>query len=125
MHNDGAVIVRGLQDMEMDDLQFFVFSTLGLGGWILSAELDRKILCKYTYNPFFSPILLVLFLCIIHAPPDAGRRVVSIVTIRSGTRTLDTTNDVHSPSVEVLLILIQLASCVVKFLICGFTLLLA
>jgi hypothetical protein len=92
--------------MKLDGPECFVFSILGLEGWVISARLDRKIMCKYhiTYNPFFSPILFVLFLCIIHPAPDG--RGASIVSIRSGTLALDTTNDVHSPTVEVLLILI-------------------
>ena len=89
--------------MKVDDPQCFVSSILGSGDWVISMELDRKVVCNTTYNPFFSSFRLVLILRIIHAFRDG--RVVAIVAIQSETRTLDTTNDVHLPRVEVLLIL--------------------
>ena len=69
--------------MKTDDPQSFVCSTLGLR--VYYVELDRKLYSSTTYNPFFSPILVVPFLCTIHATHDG--RVIPIVSIRSGTRT--------------------------------------
>ncbi len=82
--------------MKVDDPRLFM--TLVLGGWVIGVEFHRKTVFKSTYNPFF--FLLVLFLCISHAFVDL--RAETIVTIRSETRTLDTTNDVHSPFAELL-----------------------
>lgn len=88
--------------MKLDDPQCVVSSTLGLGEWVIS-WIERS-WSSTTYHPFFFPILLVPFLCIIHASPNG--RFVAIVVLRSGTWTLDTTNDVNLPRVEVLLIIV-------------------
>ena len=65
--------------MKVDYPQRFVPSTLSLGGGLSAWSRTERSCAGATYNPFFLPIHLVLFLCIIHATLDV--RVVSIVTI--------------------------------------------
>ena len=89
--------------MKVDDPQCFVSSALRSGGGLSAWSWTERARVNTTYDPFFSLTLLVLILCVIHAFLDG--RVVAIVAIGSETWTLDTTNDVHSPRVEVLLIL--------------------
>jgi hypothetical protein len=88
--------------MKVDDPQRFVPRTLGLGGWVISVELDRNIVCvqvPHTIHSFFlfpSSLFFASFMSLL----TVGLLLLLPFDQKYGT--LNTTND--SPRVEVPLI---------------------